>query len=275
VRFAAVGDVMVDVVSPEMPQAGVRVHTDVSLHAGGSAVNAAAAAVAAGSQAEVIGRIGAGASGELVLAELEAMGVVTRLARDPNVATGVVLALGPADSPSVIARRGANANFSVRDVPESIEADALFVSGFALFQSGSSDAARTAIERFTGDWLGVDLGSPSLATEARESSFGAPRRNTVLLATEAEAQAFTGLGPDEAARTLATTFEVGVVKLGEEGAVAVRGGEIERCQPRRVARRSPFGAGDTFAAVLLVGLAEGASLQAALERAGEAGALSR
>jgi sugar/nucleoside kinase (ribokinase family) len=274
VRFAAVGDVMVDVVCSELPVAGARVHTGVSLRAGGSAVNAAAAAVATGSAAEVIGRIGADAAGELVLRELAALGVAARVARDPDLPTGVTVALGSVDSPSVVAMRGANASFAGEDVPDSIDADALLVSGFALFQSGSSDAARAAIERFTGEWLGIDLGSPTLAAKAREALLNGPGR-AVLLATEAEAQAFTGLGPEEAARTLATTFEVGVVKLGEKGAIAARGPELERCQPERVTRRSPFGAGDAFAAVLLVALARGASLRKALERASQGGALSR
>jgi len=264
---------MVDVLCPEPPPSSTRVHGDVVIRAGGSAVNAAAAAAAAGAAATVVGRVGRDRAGDLVAAEIAEFGVEPHLARDDDLATGVAVALGGNPGVRVIASRGANSRLKPEDVPEAVEGDALFVSGFALFQSGSAAAAQAALQRFTGAWAGVDVGSPSLADKASDADLpAAPGRGTVLLATADEARAMTGAAPEEAARGLATRFSVACVKLGREGAIAASGDRVERRAAEPVVRRSPFGAGDAFGALLLVALAGGASLGRALELACAAGA---
>ncbi|TML18031.1 MAG: hypothetical protein E6G33_01310 [Actinobacteria bacterium] len=249
---------MVDVVCAELQLEGTRVHADVAIRAGGTTVNAAIAAAAAGADATVVGRVGSDPSAELVSAALADQNVAAHLARDPELST----ALGS----SVVAHRGANAQLSPEDIPERLDAEALLVSGFALFQTGSRDAARAALERSSGRWAAVDLASPKLAD--LELTTGA----NVVLATAEEARAVTGSEPEEAARALASRFELAVVKLGEDGAIIVRGDRMERAAAEPVERRSAFGAGDAFAGALLVALAEDDSLERALELACEAGA---
>jgi sugar/nucleoside kinase (ribokinase family) len=258
---------MVDVVCSELPAPGERRHSDVLVRAGGSAVNAAFAAKEAGAAATVVGRVGTDATGELIAAALVERGVVARLARDPELPTGAAVVLGGA---TVVAQRGANARLSPEDVPEELAAaDALFVSGFALLQSGSAPGARAALERFGGRWAGVDLASPRLAVLADdEVTSGA----TVVFATADEAHALTGAAPEEAARLMSARFAVACVKLGADGALAAVDGVVERRTVEPVARRSPFGAGDAFAGAFLVALADGALVGRALELACEAGA---
>jgi ribokinase len=253
---------MVDVLYARLPPAGARVHDEVVIRAGGTAVNAAIAAAEAGAAATVVGRIGTDPSAELVSAALAERGISARLARDPELPTGTAVALGP----SVVANRGANARLSPEDIPEAMEADALLVSGFALFQGGSAGAARAALQRFRGRWSGVDLASPRLA------DLEAAAEANVVLATADEARAVTGAEPDEAVRQLASRFEVAVVKLGAEGAIAVRGDQLERASVPEVERRWAFGAGDAFAARFLVALALDEPLGRALQLACEAGA---
>lgn len=271
-RFVAVGDVFVDVVCAASPGPGERAHADVSLRAGGSAVNAALTAAELGASAGMVGRIGADPAGELVAASLATAGVAGHLARDEELHTGVaVVLLGPGGA-SVVADRGANAGLSTADVPEPLDADVLFVSGFALFQTGSDRAAQAALEGFRGSWAGVDLASPGLA--AKVDLDAVARVAKVLFATAAEAKAVTGAEPEEAVRALAERFTVGCVKLGPEGALAAQGDVVERRAAPLVERRSPFGAGDAFAAAFLLALAGGDSLGGALQRACEAGARS-
>jgi sugar/nucleoside kinase (ribokinase family) len=169
---------------------------------------------------------------------------------------------------AVVAQRGANARLAPADVPDTIDAHALLISGFALFQSGSDAAARAALERFGGPWAGVDLASPKLATGASDVVAGA----NLILATADEARALTGLAPEEAARSLAERYAVACVKLGEDGAIAAEGDRLERCRAEPGARSSPFGAGDAFGGAFLVALADGAPLARALELACKAGA---
>jgi sugar/nucleoside kinase (ribokinase family) len=273
VRFVAVGDVMVDVVCSQLPAAGTRVHANVTMRAGGSAVNAAAAAASWGASAAVIGRVGSDRAAELVAAELDELGIEAHLARDPDLPTGMAVSLGGDPSrPSVVAARGANARLSPEDIPDPLEANALLVSGFALFQDGSAAGARAALDRFEGGWIGIDVSSPALAPSALDLVLDEGGRRTVVLATAGEARAMTGEEPEQAARTLASRFSVACIKLGEQGALAVAGDRVERRAVDPVARASPFGAGDAFGAVLLVAVAAGESLGSALESACAAGA---
>jgi ribokinase len=237
------------------------VHDEVLIRAGGTAVNAATAATEAGAAATVIGRVGSDPSAELVSAALADGNIGARLARDPELPTGTAVSLGS----SVVAHRGANAHLSLRDIPDPLEGDALLVSGFSLFQSGSANAARAALQRFRGRWSAVDLASPKLA------ELGPAADANVVLATAEEARAVTGAEPAEAVRALASRFELAVVKLGDEGAIAVRGDRVERAAAETVERRSTFGAGDAFAGALLVALARGESLEESLRLACEAG----
>jgi sugar/nucleoside kinase (ribokinase family) len=263
-----------DVVATESPLLGARVHAEVSIRPGGSAVNAALGALAAGASATVVGRIGADPSGELVAGALAGYGIETHLARDAELPTGVTVALGGgSSSPGVVASRGANTGLSPEDVPDPIDADALLVSGFALLQRGSSRAARSALDRFAGAWAAVDLASPRLVADVAGAGFDELSAGAnVILATAEEARALTGAGPEAAARMLASRFSVVCVKLGVEGALAAEADRIERAAAERVDRRSPFGAGDAFGATLLVALARGDPLGRALELACETGA---
>lgn len=234
-------------------------------------MNAAVAAASADASATVVGRVGDDRAGDLVAAALADRGIDARLARDPELPTGTAVAFAAdPSSVGVVANRGANARLSPGDLPAVLDADALFVSGFALFQEGSAAAARAALQRFAGSWAGVDLASPKLAAAAAldEVAQGA----AVVFATAEEARALTGAGPEEAARALASRFAIACVKLGAEGAIASYDGRLERRAAAPVVRSAPFGAGDAFAAALLVALARGSSPPQALERGCEAGA---
>jgi sugar/nucleoside kinase (ribokinase family) len=270
VRFVALGDVMVDVLCGELPRAGTRVHAETTIRAGGSAVNAAKCAVRLGASTTVVGRVGSDEAGELVRRTLLADGIEAQLARDDDLPTGVAVALGVGEAAAIVADRGANAHLSEADVPDPLTAEALLVSGFALFQHGSAEAGRVALERFAGEWAAIDLASPRLAASVDLDRAAADAN--VVFATAEEAKAVTGAEPEEAARELAERFAVACVKLGKHGALAVRGDRVERAASAPIPDRSPFGAGDAFAAAFLFGLGRGDSLLEALEGACAAGA---
>jgi len=229
VKLVTVGDVMVDVEADRLPTPGERAPARVVLRAGGSAVNAALVARELGAGAQVVGRVGADAAGDLIVTTLRDHGVHARLARDGDLPTGTAVALADA----VVADRGANARLSRDDLPSPLEGDALLVSGFALFQEGSRDAALAALETFEGVWTAVDLASPNLA----RADFDA----RIVFATRAEAKAVP---------RLENRFEIVCVK-----------------EDYGVERTSPFGAGDAYAAAFLVAVARGADLDEARKRA--------
>jgi sugar/nucleoside kinase (ribokinase family) len=90
----------------------------------------------------------------------------------------------------------------------------------------------------------------------------------VIVANEAEATALTGLEPDEAVVELARRYDVACVTMGPRGAVAAsRAGRLERAAPVSAGTAEITGAGDAFAAALLVSLVRGGDLRAALAAA--------
>jgi ribokinase len=260
----AVGDVMLDGALPE-PVAGGRVHGRIELRAGGSAANAALAAARLGARAAVVGRVGADAAGRLVADELAAAGVEPLLAHDVEARTGCVVVVG---GTSIVADPGASLRLEPGDLPETLEAGAVLVSGYSLLQPGPEAAARAALERAQTDWLAVDAASAHLVAAFGVDRFlDATAVAGVLLANAEEARALTGLEADEAALALARRYRVVCVKLGRAGAMAATGGAIVRAEVQPLDRADTLGAGDSFAGGFLLSLARGVDLAAAL-RAG-------
>ena len=260
----AVGDVMLDGALPE-PVAGGRVHGRIELRAGGSAPNAALAAARLGASAAVIGRVGADAAGRLVADELAAAGVEPLLARDADAPTGCVVVVGGA---SIVADPGASIRLAPDDLPSTLQAGAVLVSGYSLLQPGPRAAAQAALERARTDCLAVDAASARLvAAFGVERFFEATAAAGVLFANAEEARTLTGLDADDAALALARRYRVVCVKLGRAGAIAATGGDMMRAEVQPVDSADTLGAGDAFAGGFLVSLSRGAELTVAL-RAG-------
>ena len=181
-----------------------RVHGRIELRAGGSAANAALAAARLGARAAVIGRVGADAAGRLVADALAAGGVEPLLAFDADVPTGCVVVVG---GTSIVADPGASARLAPDDLPATLEARAVLVSGYSLLQRGPEAAARAALERARTGWLAVDVGSARLVAAFGVDRFlEATATAGVLLANAEEARALTGLDAEDAALALARRY---------------------------------------------------------------------
>ena len=240
-RFVAVGDVMVDVTASGMGHAA-----RISLAAGGSAVNAAIWAAAAGAHAAVVGRIGDDLGGRAVRAALLERGVASELSVDLEAATGTFLVVDG----EIRADRGANARFSPDDLPDPLEADVVLVSGYL-----PGPTVAKALERAEGTWVAL---APALLDPL-------PAGANAILVDDVEARRMTGSAPEDAARALGERFRLACVTRGADGAVAVLDGHLETSRPEPVDNTSQVGAGDAFAAGLLVALARGADLRPALD----------
>jgi sugar/nucleoside kinase (ribokinase family) len=240
-RFIAVGDVMLDVTASGMGHAA-----RITLAPGGSAVNAAIWAAAAGAEATVVGRVGDDLGGRALRAALEERGVRSDFSVDLETATGTFLVVDG----EIRADRGANARFAPEHLPGRLEADAVLVSGYL-----PRPTVAEALERAEGTWVAL---APAFLDPLP------PGANAVLV-DEVEARRITGAPPEEAARLLGASFRLACVTCGADGAVAVLDGRVETRKLEPVDTAGPVGAGDAFAAGLLVALARGADLCDALE----------
>jgi sugar/nucleoside kinase (ribokinase family) len=267
----ALGDVMVDVAAKGTDISRTQ-HIDrpIHLHPGGSAANAAVWAAAAGGTVGTIGRVGVDVAGAMVARALEERGVHALLTGDSATPTGVILAVGG----TTIASRGATGNLSPQDLPETLEAGAIVVSGFSLLYPGSEPAARACLERAETQWLAVDPASASLLERYGPDRFlAATEAASVLLANDEEAFALTGEGPEQAASTLGNRYWIACVKRGRSGAIAAQDGSLYSVSAPHATAVDSTGAGDAFAAGFLMSLVRGLSVSSALNNGCRFGAL--
>ena len=269
-----VGDVMLDVrVEAEALEEGGDVHGRVHVRPGGSAANAAVWAANAGARTRVYGRVGTDTAGALIRDELMRRGVEPALALDPEAETGTMLVVHEPGERSMVADRGANGRLSPEDLPASIEAAAVLVSGYALLFEPTTAAAWAALDRARARFVGVDAASwPLVRDFGVDRFFEVAAPANILFANHREAEVLSGRRGDEALDALADRFPVVCVKLGNEGAAMSWEGLEIRFSGEAVQERDPTGAGDAFDGVLLAHLAAGRSPGDALHAACRAGA---
>jgi sugar/nucleoside kinase (ribokinase family) len=239
-RFVAVGDLMVDIAAT-----GQGHSARIEIAAGGSAANAAVWAADAGADASVVGRVGDDLAGRVLRSALEERGVRAELTVDSEAPTGTFLVVDG----EVRADRGANARFGPAHLPTPLAADAVLVSGYA-----PRETVEAALERAESDWVAL---APGFLDRL-------PASADCVLVDEDEARRLTGHDAEAAVRSLGRTFRLACVTRGAAGAVAVLDGRLEEAAAPEVRAVRAVGAGDAFAAGLLVALARGADLTEAL-----------
>jgi sugar/nucleoside kinase (ribokinase family) len=275
------GDVMVDLVARlEGPLAhGSDSPARITAHGGGAAANTASWLVEAGARAVLLGRVGQDAAGRAIEADLREAGVEVRFTADPELATGMVLVLvDPDGERTMVPDPGANASLRAEHLPTEVfrQGAHLHLSGYTLLKPQSREAglAALALARGAGMTVSVDAASAGPLASAGPGRFLEWIRGADLLfANRDEALLLAGVTdpPHAAARILAATVGIAVVKLGADGALAQRpDGEFAEIGPAggtsadSPARLETTGAGDAFAAGFLAAWLAATSLGQAL-----------
>ena len=219
---------------------------------GGSAADRSGLGGRAGADATVVGSIGDDFAGHALRSALELQGVTWRVSVDDEAPTGTFLLVDG----EIRADRGANARLTPDELPERIDADGVLVSGYL-----PADAVAAALERADAGWIALSPGPLEPLP---------PGANAVFVNDE-EAHRLTGKNPEDAARALGERYRLACVTRGAEGAVVILGGAL-RAAAATVVPKPAVGAGDAFAATMLVALARGSALDDALAAGCEAGA---
>lgn len=273
----AVGDVMVDVhVQAPALKRGGDVHGRVRLQPAGTSANAAVWAAWDGADVRVHGGVGDDLAGRLLRDALATRGVDPALTMESDEPSGTMLVVVEAGERSMVADRGANALFTPDDLPSSLDAGAVLVSGYLLLQESTTPAGMAAIDRASATFVGVEASSWPLVEAFGPDRFLSKAEGAganVLLVNEREAEVLVGLSGAAAARALGDRYRVVCVKLGEKGAAMSFDGSLVEVVAEPVIEVDATGAGDAFDGVLLAALARGADPQDALERACRAGAM--
>jgi sugar/nucleoside kinase (ribokinase family) len=276
-RLLFAGQALVDQVMtvPALPERGGDVFATSATFEVGGGFNVMVAAARQGLPVIYAGGHGTGHWGDLVRAALDAEGIGTLRAPDPDRDTGFDVAL---------VEEGGERTFVTMlgaETPDSWDSvrpragDAVYVSGYGLASPGSA----------LGTWAAALPDDVTLFADPGPlvADIPAPVLDPVLArcdwwsCNQREAGLITGLtDPAEAARALLARATRGsvIVRSGPAGCVLASGDAIIPIPAPRVTAIDTTGAGDAHSGVFLAGLAEGLPPEAAARRANAAAALS-
>lgn len=269
-------------------QVGPLAHAStLSLGIGGSESNVAIGLQRLGVQAVWCGRVGADSLGSLVEREIRAEGVDVRAAVDPSAPTGLMIKerRTPATQRVTYYRSGsAGSRITPEDIDEQLVSGAALLHVTGITPALSTQAAsslRYAVDtaRASGVPVSFDLnfrGNLWSPEGARSVYRDIIPLADVVFAGEDEAAIAVGAGePEELARRIAALgpHQV-VIKLGEDGALALIDGELHRQEAVPVNAIDTVGAGDAFVAGYLAELVTNQPAQHRLQTAVRTGAFA-
>ncbi len=238
---------------------------------GGSAANTIHALSFLGIPCGYIGKIGDDVLGRSFREEFELKNIRTHLLLSKK-DTGRVMALVSPDSERTMATYlGAAAGLKPRELKkEMFEGfSTLFIEGY-LVQDHTLIEKAIDLAREQNLKIALDLSSYNVVEAHLDFlKYLAKEKVDILFANEEEAFSFTGNEPEAALAEIAAMCEIAVVKTGKSGSLIQRGNEKVKTGIVPAKAIDTTGAGDTYAAGFLYGLANGYDL----ERCGRIAAL--
>ncbi|MFE9610581.1 carbohydrate kinase family protein [Streptomyces sp. NPDC006012] len=279
-----VGDVVTDVVArhrgPLAP--GTDTAAVIRTLPGGAGANVACWAAHAGCcDVRLLGRVGADTA-QWQRRELVAAGVRPRLVLDAEVATATVICLVDMDAAAertFLTDSGAALRLEPADWSDTLldGVARLHLSGYLLFSESSRALAAVALRAARARGVPVSLDPAStgfLRALGTERFLAFAEGLDVLLPSRDEACLLAGLpDPADAAAALSRFVPLVVAKLGADGALLARSGDVLARVPAVPATpRDTTGAGDAFTGAFLAALVAGAGVEDAAAQGCRAGA---
>ena len=275
---------MADVFVPllaALPGPGELVATDDFLvQPGGCAANVAIGLATLGVPAAVAGRVGDDDFGRLVERDLASRGIDTRgVLRSADVGTSksvIVPVVG--EDRRFIHTFGANAAFTAEDLDDATldASEVVYVGGYLILPGLREEdlAHRLSAARARGARIVLDIAVPSGQKLSLEAVSRLLPLADYFVPNVDEARALTGMS--DPARQADCFVERGaqcvLIKLGERGVHVRSGVDAFELPAPAVEVVEPSGAGDAFAAGLIVGMLEGWELERCVRFASVIGA---
>ena len=262
------GVVVADIFVPpleRLPAAGELVATgEFLVQPGGCAANVALGLAALGVPAAVSGRVGEDTFGDLLVGDLFKRGIDTSaMVRSAGLHTSTTVILPvTGEDRRYVHTFGANAAFSTDDVPEDVlaAADIIYVGGYLMLPALKQAPLVASLKRARarGATIVLDVAVPA-GTESPLSALESllPLADYFVPNVD-EARAMTGERDPrrQADRLMASGAQRVLIKLGEHGTYVRSAGHEFEMPAAPVKAVEPSGAGDAFAAGLIVGIRE-------------------
>jgi sugar/nucleoside kinase (ribokinase family) len=277
-----VGDLFVPPL-PRLPAAGELLVTDEFLMgAGGCAANVAVVLSKLGVSSRVVGKVGRDSFGDFVTSSLEGFGIdVSFIGRSETMGTAkTVIVPVAAEDRRYIHTVGANADLTGQDfTPGAMTGiDVVYLGGYLVLPGLTTAAVVELFEAAhrAGARTLLDVVLPGDTQASMDDLRAVLPSVDLFLPNDDEASHLTGEHDPE--RQAAVFNEAGaetvVITMGGDGLLVRTATDTRRVPARGVDVVDGSGAGDAFAAGLIVGILEGWPLERSLRFASEVGALA-
>lgn len=269
-KVLCIGSVTTDVIvtpADTIPTPGtLRAVESVSTHVGGCAANAANDLAKLGVPVILSCKVGRDSFGDFVYATAKAEGADVRgVVRDEKVSTTVsIVCVSSVGERSFMYNPGSTSAFVADDIPDELlnEADIVFVAGAMLLTSFDGEPCARLMQkaRHLGKYTVMDTAWDFEDIWLPKVEAVLPMLDLFMPSLE-EAAKLTG--EEEPNRIADRLFDMGarnvIVKLGKDGALFCPAGEERFVLPtyRSIKPVDTTGAGDSFCAGFLAGLAQG------------------
>ena len=254
-KILCIGDVALDVIAQlkEQINYGNDTASRISTHPGGQAANVATWITRTNNKAALVARVGNDPVGFALVSDLDKYGVEHKGLMRSGRPSGVIVILVDSNGErTMFPDNGANADLEASDLPPLDDVDGVFVSGYALLDFRSRDAAIAMIKKVRDKKIPVFLdptttGAMKVVSKAEVLEWVGMVDGILLNNEEAR---YLGESDDieEAEANLQKRTPLVVIKLGSRGAMAVNGSDFAKVPAVTTNVVDTTGAGDSFAA---------------------------
>lgn len=235
---------------------------------GGSTANVLAGVATLGGSAVFCGKIGADRHGEIYEQESIGCGVSTRLKKHNSKITGHSVTFITPDSERTFATHlGASIDIEKEDVLEEDVAESriMHLDCYQIEDPKLNGVTLHAVKaaKKHNTLVSVDLADPGVVKRNLDAVRKFVKEHAdIVFANEEEAKEFAGTESGEKALHEISKFcDIAVVKLGKEGSLIKKGEMVYSIPPFKANAVDTTGAGDMYAAGVLLGIANNFSLE--------------
>lgn len=213
------------------------------------------------------GTVGSDKNGQIYRSGMENYGIKAVLKQDKTLPTGICLSLVTDDGERTMLTYLGSAGdldfnlFSLQDLKDT---SFLYIEGYQLTHAKGINIIKSIINECKNHdiRIALDLSDPFVAINQKEIILSIIEHIDILFANEQEAYSFSGINEEnQAAKYLYSMVKVPVIKLGSKGSMAIYKDRIINVPAHKVKPLDTTGAGDSFAAGFLAGMAKGLDIK--------------
>jgi sugar/nucleoside kinase (ribokinase family) len=269
-KILVVGDVIDDILV--IPNGEIRLDTDtnskIQQQPGGSAANFACWIASLGIETHFVGRVGK-EDLERHSEILRTNRVIPHLQVDPELQTGRIVVLVQGQQRSFLTDRGANKNLDLTSIPDELFGDALYLSGYTVFDQSVEDMQQLIKRAKARGLVACDPGSAGYIADHSVHTFLASIAGVDLLLPSLEEGRILSAEsrPEIVSALLGEWFPQVALTLGEDGVQLHSQEGAEHIAAIAADLVDATGAGDAFAASLIAETLKGKNFSQAAQAA--------